>query len=134
MPRVSKLQLPFAEWPEEDRRRWEEAFRPGDLFDDNRRGTHLSAATRNALRVSYARYLRFVAEKYPALLRKSPEHRIDRTKLAEYVALLRRTNQEVSVVTTLHHLRLTLRLVCPKENWSWLLTIIKRIAASATRS
>jgi len=130
MPRVSKLQLPFPKWPDEDRRRWDEAFRPGDLFDENRRGTQLSPATRNALRVSYAQYLRFVAENYPSLLRKPPEQRIDRTKLAEYVALLRRTNQDVSIVTSLHHLRLALRLIFPKEDWSWLLTVTKRIAAT----
>ncbi len=134
MPRVSKLQLPFAEWPEEDRRRWDEAFQPGDLFDEIKRGAHLSSATRNALRVSYAQYLRFVEEKYPSLLRNPPEQRIDRAKLAEYVALLRRTNQDVSVVASLHHLRLALRLICPKEDWSWLLTVIKRIAACAPRS
>jgi integrase len=134
MPRVSKLQLAFANWPDEDRRRWDEAFRPGDLFDENRRGAHLSPATRNALRASYAQYLRFVAENYPELLRKPPELRIDRTKLTEYVGLLRRTNRDVSIVTILHHLRLTLRLICPNEDWSWLLTVIKRIAASAPRS
>jgi integrase/recombinase XerD len=134
MRRVSKLQLPFSAWPDEDRHRWGEAFRPGDFFDENRRGAHLSPATRNALRVSYAQYLRFVAEKYPLLLRKLPEQRIDRAKLAEYVVLLRRTNQDVSIVTSLHHLRLALRLICREEDWSWLLTVIKRIAASARRS
>jgi hypothetical protein len=68
------------------------------------------------------------------LLDKPPQRRIDRTKLVEFVALLRRTNQDVSIVTILHHLRLALGLICPKENWSWLLTVIKRIAASAPRS
>jgi len=97
-------------------------------------GPTLSPATRNALRVSYAQYLHFVAENYPELLLKPPELRIDRTMLAEYVGLLRRTNQDVSIVTILHHLRLALRLICPKEDWSWLLTVIKRIAASAPRS
>ena len=134
MRRVSKLQLAFSKWPEEDRHCWDETFRPGDLFDENRRGAHLALATRNALRVSYSQYLRFVAEKYPSFLSKSPQQRIDRAKLAEYVALLRRTNQEVSIVTSLHHLRLALRLICPREDWSWLLTVIKRIAASAPRS
>ena len=89
MPRVSKLQLPFAEWPEEDRRRWEEAFRPGDLFDEEKRGTDLSEATRNAQGASYAEYLRFIAEHHAALLIKLPEARLDRQLVAEYVGLLR---------------------------------------------
>jgi hypothetical protein len=59
--------------PPIERRRWEDAFRPGDLFDENKRGTHLSEATRKALRVSYAQYLRFLFEDYFDLLTKAPE-------------------------------------------------------------
>ena len=133
MSRVSKLQLPFPQWPSEDRRRWEEAFRPGDLFDEDKRGTQLSVATRNALRVSYARYLRFIAENHAELLIEPPETRLARQLIAEYAGLLRRTNRDTSVATSLHHLRLALRLICPEEDWSWLLMITKRIAAAAPR-
>jgi integrase len=131
MSRVSKLQLPFPQWPSEDRRRWEEAFRPGDLFDEDKRGTLLSVATRNALRVSYAQHLRFIAENHTGLLSKPPDTRLNRQLIAEYVGLLRRTNRDTSVATSLHHLRLALRLICPKKDWSWLLMITKRIAAAA---
>jgi hypothetical protein len=34
----------------------------------------------------------------------------------------------------LHHLRLALRFICPTTDWSWLLTITKRIATTARRS
>jgi integrase/recombinase XerD len=128
--RVSRLQLRLEQWPQEDQRRWQNAFREGDIFDDDCRGAHLSEATRRALRVSYAQYLRF---RRPRLLRKTPAARIDRKLIEEYVGLLKRTHQDISVATTLHHLRLALKLICPKEDWSWLLTITKRIAASAPR-
>ena len=131
MPRISKMQLPFTQWPAEDQNRWEEAFRPGDLFEENRRGTHLSQATRNALRVSYAQYLRFLSEHHPELLIKAPKARLNRQHIADYVAVLRKTNKDLSIATSLHHLRFALRLICPKEDWSWLLTITKRIAAAA---
>jgi integrase/recombinase XerD len=107
------------------------AFRPGDLFDKDKRGTHLSEATRNALRVSYAQYLQFIAEKHTGLLARPPEARLDRQLIAEYVGLLRKTNRDTSIATSLHHLRSALRLICPKEDWSWLLMITKRIAAAA---
>jgi site-specific recombinase XerC len=131
MPRVSKLQLPVFQWPNQDRQLWEEAFRPGDLFDEDKRGTRLSEATRNALRVSYAQYLRFIAENHAGLLVKPPEARLDRQLIAEYVGLLRKTNRDTSIASSLHHLRLALRLICPKEDWSWLLKITKRIAVAA---
>jgi hypothetical protein len=58
---------------------------------------------------------------------------VDRELIAQYVHLLRKTNQDLSIVTSLHHLRFALRLICPKQDWSWLLTINKRIASAAPR-
>jgi integrase/recombinase XerD len=133
MSSASKVQLPFREWPADDRQRWEAVFKSGDLFDEATRGAHLAPSTREALRASYARYLRFVADHHNALLERPPEVRLNRELVAEYVSLLRRTNQESSVVTTLGHLRLSLRLICPDIDWAWLLTITKRIAAVAPR-
>jgi len=133
MPFVSKLQLPFEQWPKQDRRRWDYAFQKRDIFDDDRGGADLSPATQKALRASYAQYLRFLSQNHPRLLHKKPEVRIDRKLIEEYVGLLRKTNRDVSVATSLHHLRLALRLICPNADWSWLLTITKRIAAAAPR-
>ncbi len=133
MPRVSKTQLRFEQWPEEDRLRWDKAFREGDIFDEDRRGTHLSAATRKALRTSYSQYLRFLSDNHSDQHTNRPEVRVDRQPVTEYVALLRKTNQDVSVASNLHHLRLALRLICPNEDWTWLLTVTKRIAAAAPR-
>jgi hypothetical protein len=115
----SKLQLEFVNWPVEDQRRWGEAFKEGDLFDSSR-GAHLAASTKNAYRVSYAQYLKFIVEIHPGLLALSPEARLSRQMVAEYVQWLKRTYQDAGVVITLHHLRLALRLICPGSDLSWL--------------
>jgi site-specific recombinase XerD len=133
VPRVSKLQLPFDQWPAEDRTRWQAAFKADDIFDDDSRGSHLSAATREALRVNYAQYLKFLSEIHSDLLALLPKERIDREIAAEYVNWLRRGQSESTISVSLHHLRLAYRLVCPDEDWSWLLTITKRLAAAAPR-
>jgi integrase/recombinase XerD len=133
MPFVSKLQLPFDQWPAEDRSRWQAAFKLGDLFDDDSRGSHLSAATREALRVNYAQFLRFLSKKHAGLLLLPPEDRIDRDILPKYVNWLRRGQSESTIPISLRHLRLAYRLVRPEEDWSWLLTIIKRLEAAAPR-
>lgn len=39
----------------------------------------------------------------------------------------------MAIVIDLDHLRGALKLICPDTDWSWLLTIIKRIAATAPR-
>jgi integrase/recombinase XerD len=132
MSRRSNLQLPFVNWPLEDQQRWATAFKEGDLFD-NSRGAHLAASTKNALRVSYTQYLKFVVEFRADLLALSPAARISREMVAEYVQWLKKSYQDAGVVITLHHLRLALRLICPDSDWSWLLTITKRLAAAAPR-
>jgi hypothetical protein len=133
MSSTSKKQLPFREWPAGAQQRWEAVFEPGDLFDDPNRGAHLAPSTREALRVSFAQYLRFISDHHDELLDCPPEARINRQLISEYVSLLRKTNQETSVATSLHHLRLALRLIYSDIDWSWLLTITKRIAATAPR-
>ena len=37
----------------------------------------------------------------------------------------------MTIANYLYHLWLTLQYICPSEDWSWLLTISKRIAAQA---
>ena len=133
MSSTSKKQLPFGEWPAGTQQLWEAVFEPGDLFDDANRGAHLAPSTREALRVSFAQYFRFISDHHDELLDRPPEAWINRQLIAEYVPLLRKTNQETSVATSLHHLRLALRLIYPDIDWSWLLTITKRIAATAPR-
>jgi hypothetical protein len=91
MSNASKKQLPFREWPADDRQRWEAVFKSGDLFDDASRGAHLAPSTREALRVSYAQYLRFITDHHHGLLDRPPEVRLNREVIAEYVSRLRRT-------------------------------------------
>jgi integrase len=133
MPLVSKLQLPFCEWPAADKALWQTAFEAVDFFDEDSRGSHLSVATREALRVNYAQYQRFISEYRADLLALPPAARINRELVAEYVTRLRRGQSPSTIPISLHHLRLAYRLVCPDEDWSWLLTITKRLAATAPR-
>ena len=133
MSRVSRLQLAFSDWPAEDRRRWQDAFKAGDRFDENSRGANLARSTRAALQVSYAEFLRFISTRDRALLVLAPDARLDRQIVSDYVACLRKSREDSSIAISLHHLRHALRLICPDSDWSWLLTITKRIAAAAPR-
>jgi integrase/recombinase XerD len=133
MPRASRLQLAFADWPAEDQGRWDAAFKAGDRFDESGHGAHLAASTRQVQRESYARFLGFLSLHHQDLLILPPDARIDRHIVTEYVAWRRRSCGDMAVAIDLHHLRGALRLICPGSDWSWLLTITKRIAASAPR-
>lgn len=133
MPRKSKLQLSFANWPAEDQTLWQEAFKAADIFDEGSRGAHLAVATRKALQVSYAEFLRFIATGHDYLLARQPDARINRQIVSEFVAWLRRSRGDSAIAISLRHLRLAFRLISPNADWSWLLTIAKRIGAQAPR-
>ena len=126
--------MPYADWPTEDRGRWEVAFTQGDRFDQTGPGAHHSERTQQALKASYARFLTFVSKRYRGTLGLPPERRIDRPTVADYVAWRRRGRPEIILAVELDHLRQALRLICPTVDWSWLSTIKKRIAATAPRN
>jgi integrase/recombinase XerD len=133
MSRISKLMLRFADWPAEDQTRWQAAFKTGDRFDESGRGAHLQGSTRKVWQESYARYLGFLSANQRNLLTLAPEARVDRKLVSEYVAWRRRSCGDMTIAIDLDHLRGALKLMCPDTDWSWLLTITKRIAATAPR-
>lgn len=134
MPRGYKIMLSFAGWPAEDRHRWEAAFTIADRFDESSCGAHLAPASRKARRESYGRFLGFISAIHPDLLTARPEARIDRNIVAEYVMWRRSLCGDIVVAADLRLLRAALKLICPNTDWSWLATIIKRIAVTAPRS
>lgn len=134
MKRGPKIQLSYADWPKKDRARWSVANKSGaDLFDDCGTAAHLAEPSRRALQASYGRYLGFVSLKRKQLLDRSPDSRLDRALIADYVAFRRRSCSQSGIAIDLHHLRLALSYICPDIDWSWLATITKRIHANAKR-
>ena len=133
MARKSRIYLPFDSWPAEDQARWQAAFKTGDRFDGSGPGSHLAESTRRNLWISYARFLGFISANRQDLLDLLPDARIDPLIVADYVAWRRRSCGDAMVAVDLDCLRGALRLICPGVDWSWLLTITKRIKAAAPR-
>ena len=133
MSRKTKMHLPFDDWPAEDRIRWETALATGDRFDESGPGAHLAESTRRVWRESYARFLGFISTYRQDLMHLPPNARLDRLIVADYVAWRSKSCGDVTVVIDLDHLRSALKLICPGVDWSWMLTITKRIAAAAPR-
>ena len=133
MARAPRIYLPFDNWPAEDRARWQAVFAEGDRFDGSGPGSHLAEATRRNLWISYARFLGFISANRQDLLDLSPEARIDRLVVADYVSWRRRSCGYGMVAVDLDGLRGALRLICPGIDLAWLLTLAKRIKAAAPR-
>jgi integrase/recombinase XerD len=133
MARASRIYLPFDSWPAEDQARWQAAFKGGDRFDGSGLSSHLAESTRRNLWISYARFLWFISANRQDLLELRPEARVDRLIVAEYVAWRQRSCGYGMVAVDVDGLRGALRLICPDVDWSWLLTLAKRIKTAAPR-
>jgi len=131
MKRV-RLYLPYADWPKEDRTQWEAAFKLGsDPFDDGGSATHLAERTRQQLQYAYGKFLCFLAAHHPDLLARAPAERVNRTTIEGFVNWQPESCGGITIGIYLYHLWLALRYICPRDEWSWLLSISKRIAAQA---
>ena len=131
MRRTARPKLCFADWPEDDRRRWSTAFKGGDLFDESGPGAHLAERTREDLRHHYECFLGFLTVQHPQLLQRAAVERLNKQIIAGLVASRRQSGRETSIVSDLRKLRHALVLLCPENDWSWMLGIIKRIAVRA---
>lgn len=130
MPRGSRQQLSYNEWPQDLRRRWEAVFKIGDFLDEGA-GAHLARTSHDALKAACGRYLGFLHSQDRLFIDQSPQQLVNATVVTEFVAYRRRSCFEAAIAIELHHLRLALRLLYPDIDWTWLLTATKRIAAQA---
>jgi integrase/recombinase XerD len=132
MRNATKLYLTYSDWPEDDRTRWEAAFKAGaDQFDDCGPAAHLAEPTRLTLLDDYARFLAFLSAHDIGLLARTPAARIDRKIIESYVGWQPASCGGVTIARILRGLRTTLRYICPGHDWSWISTIANRIAAKA---
>jgi integrase/recombinase XerD len=134
MTRALRLYLPKSAWPDVDQALWGVACTSGtDPFEDHGSAAHVSPRTRQQLEYAYGKFLAFVSDRHPELLKRPPAERLSRKIIEDYVSWQPKTCGGVTLATYLYHLWLILRFICSNNDWSWLLAISKRIAAQAKR-
>ena len=132
MKRAKRLYLPYADWPQQDRARWEAAFKAGnDLFDDHGAAAHLAERTQQQLQYAYGKFLAFISARYASLLICPPAKRVTRDVVKDYVKWQPATCGDVTLSLYLFHLWFALRYLSPSDDWAWLLAISRRIRDQA---
>src|SRR5262245_7216591 len=131
MPEHCRQQLPYNDWPQNIRRRWEAAFKSGNFLAEAAAGAHLAPASRAALKSACGRLLRSLNLEGRDLDAEAPEKHINSKVIAAYVECRRTTCSDHTIAIELHHLRLALQLIFPQTDWAWLLNATKRIARKA---
>jgi len=132
MSRSTRLYLPKLAWPELDQTLWNAAYKSGaDPFEDCGLAAHYSQRTRLQLEYTYGKFLYFLLARHTGLLARAPAERLNRQIIEEFVKWQPKSGGGITIGIYLYHLWLTLRYMCPGENFSWLLSVSKRITAQA---
>jgi integrase len=122
--------LPVNEWPEADRAAFCAAYQPGDLFDGTAGpGAHLAAATRDAIRFTYRRWLGFLKLNYPDDFSLAPAARIRPERVRAFIDHLSAEIGPSSVAAAADRLYAAARLIAPRTDWAWLRSIKARLAS-----
>lgn len=127
-----KLHLPFADWPEIDRRMWNNAVENDDPFADGP-GGRLAERTLHKYWMGWRRFLGFLTITDPDALKKNPFDRLTRGRVRQFVEHLRETNTPHSVAIQTDSLYGAVRTLMPEKEWAWLRDIKTRLFAVAPR-
>jgi integrase/recombinase XerD len=127
-----RLHLPFARWPDIDRRMWNSATENDDPFDDGP-GARLAKRTLHKYWMGWRRFLGFLTITDPDALKKKPFDRLTRERVRNFVEHLRETNTPHSVAIQIDSLYGAARTLMPDKDWTWLLNIKTRLYAAAPR-
>jgi len=124
--------LPLEQSPEADIKAFEEAYRPGDIFDETcGPGAHHSEGWRNMVRTSYRRWLAFLTEYDPAMQLEPPASRITPEHLRAFIELLSAEVRPTTIAMTVANLYAAAGLIAPAADWRWLASLKVRLAARA---
>ena len=123
-----RLSLPVHDWPDADRRAWEEACRSGSRLKAGGAASRLAQASRNDFATSYGAYLGFL-RRTGRLDRNQPAAvLVTFPNVEAYVADLTARVGSVTVHTYVHHMRRAAELLAPTADFSWLAEVEKDLA------
>ena len=91
-----RLHLPFPDWPNADKRIWNDAVANDDPFD-NAPGLRLAKTTLHKYWMGWRRFLGFLSIEEFAALDTSPSDRLTKERANRFVEHLRKTNSSHSV-------------------------------------
>lgn len=134
--RKPRRQLPFADWPEADRRAWDALFREGDVFDNAGPARHWKPQTRTTNRKHYAQWLGWLAATGQLDPEVEPWRRATPETVTAYGRSLMERIAPKSVQAALTGLKRVLMMMRggEREDWRWLLDLTARTKAWARPS
>ena len=124
--------MPLDQWPAEDRRRWIEGLRTGDLFEASGAGACWSPQSQRKFRHGYGRWLTWLDATGQLDNAMHPGDRVTPARAAAYVTALAATCAPCTCVGRIQELSVTLRILAPRCDWRWLAELLATLRARAT--
>jgi site-specific recombinase XerD len=126
-----RVSLLVRDWPDADRRAWEDACRPGCRLKAGGAASALAQASRNDFATGYGAFLAFL-QRTGRLERHQPAaDQVTLPNVEAYIADLSGRVGSVTVHTYVHHMRRAAQLLAPTADFSWLAEIEKDLALVA---
>ena len=120
--------LPLPEWPDADRRAWDEACLPGSRLKPGGAASYLAEVSRDDFARRYGAFLGFL-QRSGRLERKAPAAaQVTLVNVEAYITDLTARVRSVTAWNCVYKLRRAAELIAPKADFSWLAEIEKDLA------
>jgi integrase len=120
--------LPVREWPDADRRAWEEACRAGSRLKPGGVAGYLAKESRDEFARRYGAFLGFLQRNGRLEARRGAASQVTLPNVEGYVVDLKARVRSVTVWNCIYKLRRAAELLAPSTDFSWLAEIEKDIA------
>src|SRR5262245_27469269 len=120
--------LPVSEWPDADRRAWEEACRPGSRLKPGGAASSLAAVSRDDFARRYGAFLGFLQRNGRLEPHAGAAAQVILANVEAYIADLKSRVGSVTIWNCIYKLRRAAELLAPTADFSWLAEIEKVIA------
>lgn len=120
--------LPIQEWPDSDRKVWEEACRPGVRLKPGGRASHFAEASLKDFTTRYGAYLGFLQRRGAFTLKAIAAAQVTRRNVKAYVTELKGRVSSVTTWNCIYKLRRASQLLNPKIDFAWLAEIEQELA------
>jgi integrase len=120
--------LPVSEWPDVDRRAWEEACRPGSRLRPGGTANHLAPVSQDDFARRYGAFLGFLQRNGRLERQAAAAAQVTLPNVEAYITTLTARVRSLTVYNCIHMLRRAAELLAPTADFSWLAEIEKDLA------
>jgi site-specific recombinase XerD len=120
--------LRVQEWPEADRRAWEEACRPGIRLKPGGIASYFAEASLKDFTTRYGAYLGFLQRRGLLKVRAAAAAQVTRSSVKAYIAELKARVSSVTIWNCIYKLRRASQLLNPQIDFAWLREIESELA------